>query len=272
MGDRWLTNLSDVLDDAGLVVVELDGWQQRSRSSGGYDYDLPDTIMTHHTASPPSASGEDDAWYCAEGDEDAPLSNLCLDRDGNWWVLAAGATNTNGKGGPLGGVPADSMNTHAIGVEANGGYGYDWPTTQTDSYLRGVRALKTAYGCPNVFAHFEWAPTRKVDPAGPSPWSPDSSSWDMDAFRADLTGTGGDDMPLTDEDIDRIAKAVAEEVWTTPIDTTGASAHIEPQPARYWLQRTYLIVREYLGGFPGRPAADPSMLQDVYNNTKTDAR
>ena len=266
MGSRMLTDLADVLRDAGLDVVELDGWKQRARSSGGYDSGRPDTVMVHHTASPPSASGESDAWYCATGDEDAPLSNLCLDRDGVWWILAAGATNTNGKGGPIGSVPKDSMNTHAIGVEANGGYGSAWPAAQTVSYEMGVAALCDRYGITEVYGHAEWAPDRKVDPAGPSPWAQGNNTWDMDAFRRSVAecGNGDDDMPLTDDDVNRIAEAV----WAKPIDTTGKEAGIEQQPARYWLQRTFLIVQEFLGTFPGRPAAAPSMLKQIWDKVK----
>jgi N-acetylmuramoyl-L-alanine amidase len=213
VADRYLTDLADVLRAAGLDVVELGGWQTRARGSGGYDDGRPTHVMIHHTASPPSSSGESDAWYCATGDEDAPLSNLCLDRDGIWWVLAAGATNTNGAGGPLDGVPADSMNTHAIGVEANGGYGEAWPTVQTDSYVTGVHAICAAYACAYVRAHFEWAPDRKIDPAGPSPWATGNTSWDMDGFRSACTLTpepeprGGDDMPMF------IAKHPTETRW-----------------------------------------------------------
>ena len=64
-------------------------------------------------------------------------------------------------------------------------------------------------------------------------------------------------MPLSDEDIDRIANAV----WAKTIDTTPAGAEIEPQPARYWLQRTFLIVREYLGGVPRPTRRRPDHAQ-----------
>lgn len=230
MGDRYLLDLADVLRSAGLTVIELDGWEYRARGSGGYDAGRPTYVMVHHTASPPSSSGESDAWYCAEGDEDAPLSNLCLDRDGCWWVLAGGATNTNGKGGPLEGVPADSMNAYAIGIEANGGYGESWPAVQTDSYLAGVRALCDAYGIGHVAGHFEWAPTRKVDPAGVSPWSGDADSWDMDEFRADLARSGGDDVALTDDEIRRIAAKVWEHIIEmNPDDPTA------PDRPAWWL-------------------------------------
>ena len=195
MGSRYLTDLGDVLRRAGLDVIELDGWQTRARGSGGYDSGRPSVVMVHHTASPASSSGEGDALYSALYDEDAPLSNLCLDRDGIWWILATGATNTNGAGGPLAGVPEDSMNSHAIGVEANGGYGDAWPAVQTNSYVAGVAALCQAYGIGEVFAHFEWAPSRKIDPAGPSPWATGGASWNMDRFRADVDAGASSPAP-----------------------------------------------------------------------------
>ena len=216
MGSRYLTDLGDVLRRAGLTVIELDGWQTRARGSGGYDDGRPSVVMVHHTASPPSSSGEPDALYCALYDEDAPLSNLCLDRDGVWWILAAGATNTNGAGGPLAGVPVDSMNSHAIGIEANGGYGDAWPAVQTNAYVAGVAALCQAYGIGDVFAHFEWAPSRKIDPAGPSPWATGDESWNMDDFRADVDagvptdpgpGPGPGPEPKDDEMVWRVAKS-----------------------------------------------------------------
>lgn len=266
MGSRYLTDLADVCRSVGLTVKEYSNWKTRARGSGGYDSGRPTHVMVHHTASPPSWSGQKDADYCAVGDEDAPLSNLYLDQAGVVWVLAAGATNTNGKGRDVwgGGVPDDSMNSYAIGIEANGGYGYAWPQVQQDAYVKLVSKLCGHYGISNncVRGHFEWAPDRKVDPSGPSKWASGSASWDMDGFRRDTLE--GDDMPLSDEDIDKIAEAV----WAKVIDTTGKDADIDPQPARFWLQRTYLIARQCLGGFSGHPATDPTMLKQIYTATK----
>ena len=260
MADRYLTDLADVLRGAGLTVTELDGWRDRSRSSGGYDPGYPSHVMVHHTGSPPSASGESDAYYCALYDEDAPLSNLCLDRDGLWWVLAAGATNTNGKGGPLDGVAADCMNTAAIGVEANGGYGEAWPPAQTASYVAGVRALCDAYGCRYVRGHLEWAPTRKIDPAGPSPWAAGGASWNMDAFRSDVWNYEGAEMALSDEDVERIAQRAAELVWSHDVGGTRAWSAVNI------IQGT---VRQYLGGWQdGTPPPEDTMLRQIYNNTR----
>jgi hypothetical protein len=151
--------------------------------------------MVHHTASGPSSDGWPDVNYCTYGSADKPLANLYLSRDGTTYVMAAGATNTNGKGGPLDGVPADSMNTHAVGIEAgNNGTGEPWPEAQQNAYLVMVAALQQAYAMPYARAHWEWAPGRKVDPAGPSRWA-SSGSWNMDAFRADVESDGGSPVP-----------------------------------------------------------------------------
>lgn len=260
MGSRYLVDLADVLRRPGLDVIELDGWKTRARGSGGYDDGRPTHVMLHHTASPPSASGESDAMYCAHYDEDAPLSNLCLDRDGVWWVLAAGATNTNGAGGPLNGVPADSMNTHAIGVEANGGYGSAWPAIQTDSYVRGVAALMDHYGIDYCAGHVEWAPTRKVDPAGASPWATGNATWNLDGFRGDVDTargtTEGEDMTISDED----AKKIAAAVWAHDVGGTKAWNAINI------IQGT---VRQFLGGWKdGTPPPERTLLKQIHENTE----
>lgn len=272
MGSKYLTDLADVLRAAGLEVKEYSNWQTRARGSGGYESGRPTHVMVHHTASPPSWSGQRDADYCAVQDEDAPLSNLCLDRDGVVWILAAGATNTNGKGQDTwgGGVPTDSMNSYAIGIEANGGYGESWPAAQTNAYVLLCQTLCRHYGIPNnnIRGHFEWAPTRKVDPAGPSPWASGSASWNMGAFRNECNKEQeDDDMPLSKEDIDKIADAV----WTYQIQTTNASqTKNEPQAARYFLHRSFLIMQQYMGGYGGKPIENyrPSWLKQILDAVK----
>jgi len=262
MADGYLTDLAAVLRAAGLYVTELDGWTTRARGSGGYDPGALTHLMVHHTASPPGASGADDAWYCATGDEDAPLCNVYLDRDGGWWVLAAGATNCNGKGGPMDGVDADCMNLHALAVEANGGYGESWPTVQTESYVAGAAALCDAYGLAHVRAHFEWAPTRKIDPAGPSPWADGADSWDMDGFRAAVAANqNGADMSLSDDDVARIAAAV----WAHKIDM-GTDPD-EGNKATWWvLRQLYGMTRQYLGGWQETtPLPERTLLKQIWD-------
>lgn len=196
MGSRYLTDLADVLRGAGLLVQEVDGWQGRSRSSGGFDGDRPWCIMWHHTAS--NTTPTNDINYICYGSPDAPLANLYLEQAGIVWVCAAGGTNTNGKGQAMpmskGTVPADSMNTHAIGIEAaNDGLGEPWPQVQIDAYFAVNNALAAAYGLQtgDCSTHHAYAQDRKIDPATAAavqgPWQPasvtTSGTWSLDDIR-----------------------------------------------------------------------------------------
>lgn len=220
MGARFLTELAEVCRGAGLEVVEVDGWPSRARGSGGYDGGKPDHVMAHHTASGPSSDGWPDVNYLATGHPDAPVSNLYLDRQGVVYVIAAGASNTNGTG-DCAHLPADTMNSSAIGIEAgNDGVGEPWPAEQTTAYVVLVDALCAAYGIAvdHVHGHAEWAPARKIDPAGPSPWA-DAGTWPMDAFRADLGGSvpppdpNGDDE-MTQDQANELHAAYMNSAWT----------------------------------------------------------
>lgn len=199
MGSRYLTDLADVIRRADLVVHEISGWQTRGRSSGGFNSPQPTYIMCHHTASSPGSDGASDANYIATGSDIAPISQLYINRDGEVWVCAAGACNNAGSGGPHGSVPQDSMNTYSIALEvANNGVGEPWPEIQQQAYQLVVQTLMARYGIPtaNICAHFEWAPTRKIDPAGSSRWATGAASWNMAAFRSDAAA-GWPDQPPT---------------------------------------------------------------------------
>jgi N-acetylmuramoyl-L-alanine amidase len=239
---RYLADLAAVVRSSGLVVVEVDGWQTRARSSGGYSTGQPSVAMCHHTASGPSSDGWPDVEYMTYQSDIAPMANLYLQRDGTIWVMAAGATNTNGAGGPLGSVPTDSMNTRAVGIEAgNDGTGEPWPDRQQDAYLALVVALSEGYGITEYFHHREWAPDRKIDCAGPSRWA-SSGSWDYDAFRADL---GPGPVPPPEE---------GDEMAYGPylIQSTGKSG--DPAGTVYACDRQYMTLRrlrdeQALGGY-----------------------
>lgn len=199
MSGRYLVELADVLRSAGLAVVEQDGWQTRARSSGGYADGRPWCVMWHHTAS--STTPENDASYCSYGSENAPVCNLLVDREGVVWVLAAGATNTNGKGEARpfsrGTVPADSMNTYAVGMEiCSDGVGGAYPPAQIEACFGASLAVTAWLGLEpdDADEHSTYAVGRKIDPAtadavGGS-WSPSSSnssgSWSVDDLRAEL--------------------------------------------------------------------------------------
>jgi len=115
-------------------------------------------------------------------------------------VCAAGATNTNGKGGPVstssGVIALDTMNTAAVGVEAvNTGVGEAWPAVQIDAYFEINNACAEAYGFlpTDCFSHAVWAPGRKIDPATAAAvegaWRPratnGSGTWNLDDIRAE---------------------------------------------------------------------------------------
>ena len=208
MGSRYLTDLAGILRGAGLSVVEVDGWQYRARSSGGYEPDRPWVVMWHHTAS--QTSPENDVNYIVSGSPDAPLANLYIARDGTVYVCAGGATNTNGKGGPVtvsrGTVPVDSMNSFALGCEiANTGVGETYPQAQIDAAFGMSLAVCAAYGLVVVDAlgHVDWSPGRKIDPATATavagPWQPrsinSSGSWNVDDLHAELVARSGTAPP-----------------------------------------------------------------------------
>ena len=141
-GGRMLVDLADVLRGAGVAVEEVDGWPFRARSGAGFPQSGPAAIIVHHTASGPGMDGLGDVRFMTLDCDVKPMANLYLDRGGRWWVCAAGATNTNGKGGPLGPLPQNSANSRVIGIEAgNNGLGEPWPDVMQESYVAGVAAL-----------------------------------------------------------------------------------------------------------------------------------
>jgi hypothetical protein len=222
----YLTQLASWLRAGGCQVVEYDGWQTRARSSGGFASGKPWGVMWHHTAS--STSPANDASYMCHGSSDRPIANLLIARDGAVWVLAAGATNTNGKGGPWswsrGQVPTDSMNTHAVGIEiANNGVGEAYPQAQIDAAFAASIAIVRNLGLApeDICTHQRWAPSRKIDPATAAgvqgPWRPgsctSSGTWELsDLIAEHCARYWGAPTPeeddLTPEQADQLARVL----------------------------------------------------------------
>lgn len=215
MGSKYLTDLADVCRRVGINVIEVgsgpnqtgDAWKQRSRSSGGYESGRPNHIMIHHTASNASSDGWPDVNFMlfSSSNSNKPTCNLYLSRVPEIYVCAGGATNTNGSGHDMCGItPDDSMNSHAIGIEAgNDGVGEVWPVPMLQAYNRLCWELSQAYGIPveQIHAHWQWAPTRKIDPAGPDSYQepprdgPAPLSWNMGVFCDDVRAAGGQQPP-----------------------------------------------------------------------------
>lgn len=169
--------LPQVLRDAGLVVVEYDGWQTRTTRTTGLTVR---GVVCHHTATRASTSNTAVARLLANGRPDlkGPLCQLGLDRDGHYWMIAAGRGNHNGYG---------TWGNDSIGIEAfNDGVGEPWPVAQLDAYQRGCAAILEHVGLSiaECRGHRETDPGRKVDPRG----------IDMDAFRARVAELMEDDM------------------------------------------------------------------------------
>ena len=226
MSGTYLTWLAAELRAAGLNVVEFSGWQTRARSSGGFAAGRPVCVMWHHTAS--STSPQNDANYMCNGSSARPIANILVARDGTVWVLAAGGTNTNGKGNSLrfsrGTVPADSMNVWAVGVEiANAGTGETYPKAQIDAMFAVSNVINRRLGNrpDDLAGHWDYAPTRKIDPAvnvtsaGWAPGSVNSSrTWRVADVRAEAIARAGaappppgpDPTPIDPEEDDDMAR------------------------------------------------------------------
>ena len=205
---RYLKDLADVLRAAGLTVVEIPGWKTRGRP-GRFN---PTGILAHHTG------GASDSlayvkWMALEGraDEDpplpAPLAQLSLDREGVWYVMAAGRANHAGRCKPVGGLKTygggrgyGDGNEQMVGVEAMNTGDEGWAPAQYDSYVRGVSALTRHYGWRPPLGHKETSLSGKPDPG----------RMDMDKFRRDVAADNPnqeDDMPTTKEVVDGLLAA-----------------------------------------------------------------
>ncbi len=162
--------LADVLRAAGCSVVETVGWKERGRGDMG----TVRGILAHHTG-PGSKAGLLNLITDGRKDLAGPLSQLFLDEDGTWYVIAAGRCNHAGAGSWQG---VTSGNSSFIGVEArNAGDGKDvWENVQIDAYALGCAAILMKLGedAVMVAGHKEYALPRgrKIDP-----------SFDMVAFR-----------------------------------------------------------------------------------------
>lgn len=188
------TWLPDVLRAAGCDVYELPGWQGR-----GKELTTINGVVWHHTASGPNWQDGHVAAMLRDGRPDlaGPLSQLGLERDGTFVVIADGKANHNGYG---------LWGNQAIGIEAyNNGIGEPWPQDQLDAYDLGTAAILAheGKGADRMKGHRETDPGRKPDPTG----------IDLPAARAriDRLIAGGlnpeDDMPYTEDQLKRIVAA-----------------------------------------------------------------
>lgn len=198
----WADTLDRVLAGEGLQVRTYDGWTRH----GHGQLSAVRGIVWHHTATPPSAGTAGPVSVVRNGRTDlpGPLAQLCLDRDGVWHVVAAGLAYHAGSGS----WPGLAGNSDCLGVEClhTGTAAERWSPVQLESLRVGTAALCSAYDLDParvLIGHREWT-SRKVDPYG----------LDLDDERATVAQLmeGGQDVPLTDEDLKRIRDTVRREV------------------------------------------------------------
>ncbi len=192
--------LAEVLRDAGLTVVEHDGWRER-----GWEPWEPRYGIVHATAAPRTQSDADQVRIVRDGHSalNGPIANCCVDRTSRWHVLASGRCNTalTGWAGPADGLG----NTYLLGVEAcnnnnrPGEPPEPWPDGQYQAYARGWAAICRRMGWPasRCVGHKEHQPGDKSDP-----------TFNMATFRSRVAAYMEDDMALTTEDLEKISHAV----------------------------------------------------------------
>ena len=177
-----LTDLAAAARSSGLRVVEVTGWQKRTRKSGAMSAGAPQSVLVHHTATSAKAKGNYPTLNVilhGHGGLPGPLANLGLGRDGTVYVTAAGAANHAGLTDH-----ARFGNSRSIGIEAEHPGVGEWPQQQYDAYVALCAALVKWYGgsVSNVRGHKEAAINskgrkgRKTDP-----------NFDMARFRRDVT-------------------------------------------------------------------------------------
>lgn len=200
-----LLSLADDLRDAGLQVVEVNGWKTRGEPFAT----KPKVVVGHHTASAPGQNMPSlHILTAGRADLPGPLCQIGLSRRGVAYVVASGKANHAGPG-QWRDITSSSL---TCGIEAeNSGVGEAWPATQLAAFDTCAAVLLTRLGSSADWycGHREWAlPTgRKIDPAG----------IDLDQQRGRIRRLMEDDMPLTDKDLARIR----EEVWSEPYGKEG---------------------------------------------------
>ncbi|HEY4303764.1 MAG TPA: peptidoglycan-binding domain-containing protein [Gemmatimonadaceae bacterium] len=165
----WLPR---VLEEAGLKVAPVDGWETRGRREMGAVLG----IICHLTACP--ATGNMPALGTlinGRPDLPGPLAQLGLGRDGTYYIVAAGLCNHAG-GGSWQGITTGNSNFIGIEAENTGAKSDVWPAVQIDAYQRGCAAILRHIGRGAEFCcgHKEYAlpKGRKQDP-----------DFDMNVFR-----------------------------------------------------------------------------------------
>lgn len=162
-------NTPTILRNAGLTVVEVDGWQTRGRPASTGELN-PVGVLCHHTATGPKTSNSAVVNLLVKGRSDlpGPLCQFGLARNGTVYLVAAGRANHAGKAKASGTVGAGDGNKMYWGIEAfNDGVGEKWSDAQMNAYalLCAVLSVKLTHNSEKtVRGHKETSITGKIDP------------------------------------------------------------------------------------------------------------
>lgn len=161
-GIVFLTWLPDVLRDAGVRINVMDGAATRSTTRSGLS--SVKGIVWHDTVTPKSWSNAQVRNLLRDGHSNlkGPLSQVGVERDGLWDIVALGKCSHNGYG---------LWGNDAIGLEffnAGGDVREVNPPAQVESGLIGTAAIlrHLDMSVTQVKGHKETDPNRKRDPWG----------------------------------------------------------------------------------------------------------
>lgn len=167
-----LAGLADALRAAGLSVVELPGWKERTQRDGAF---TPRGVMIHHDASAPGDSPGVPSMMANLANDGA---QCWVNRYGVWHLVAAGRMWHAGSGTGFGVIPANDGNTYSVAVETDHTSGEEWPGVQYSSLVLGTSVLMAflmANPLNAVCGHKEYRRS-----------NPDPDGIDMDDFRSDV--------------------------------------------------------------------------------------
>lgn len=168
------TNLPGLLRQAGLTVVEVDGWRHRGRP-GSF---APVGVLNHHTGA--SARGWTRAkelsyarWMFLTGRSDlpAPLCQIALGRSGVVYIGAAGRANHAGTAKASGSVSGGDGNKLYIGIEWMLSGTEAIPATMMEAGIRLNAVLSekvTGNSVNTISCHYNTSITGKWDIGDPN--------------------------------------------------------------------------------------------------------
>lgn len=199
------TQLVKVLKDAGLKVVEVDGWREHGRDAAtGKPFGPVYGVVIHHTVTSGTQNSVNICWDGYSG-LPGPLCHGVIDKKGVIYLISKGRSNHAGLGDPdsLAAVQNENYtgtlspnentvdgNDSFYGFECvNLGNGSDpWPAVQVEAMVKASAAICKFYGwkAESVIGHKEWQ-YGKIDPI----------NINMASFRDDVQAVidGGADSP-----------------------------------------------------------------------------